>query len=84
MLNSALPVVQPYSRTAYSSLSFILLGLALGNNASKTYEQLLDEVITTPLGLKNTGVSPGDRKNAVIAPLGQYQGWGTEYELNAP
>lgn len=85
MMNTALPVVQPYSQTVYSSLSFILFGLALGNHANKTYEQLLDEAITRPLGLQNTGVSPGDSEKAVIAPLGhQYQGWGTEYGLNAP
>lgn len=84
-MNTALPVQQPYSQTLYSSLSFILFALALGNNANKTYEQLLNEMITRPLGLKNTGVSPGDSKKAVIAPLDRdQQGWGGDYGLNAP
>lgn len=84
MMNTALPVQQPYSQPVYSSLSFNLFALGLSKRENKTYEQLLNEVVTGPLGLKNTGVSPGPDKNAVIPPLDQMQGWGTEYGLHAP
>ncbi|KAJ6129876.1 hypothetical protein N7512_002656 [Penicillium capsulatum] len=70
MMNTALPVQQPYSQTVYSSLSFILFALALGNHANKTYEQLLDEGITAPPRAEEY--------------WSQDQGWGTEYGLNAP
>lgn len=38
-----------------------------------------------PLGLTNTGVSPGDTAKVVIPPLSTAeQGWGANYGLNAP
>jgi len=41
----------------YSNLGFGLLGQALSNRAGLTYARLLEQEITTPLGLKDTVVS---------------------------
>src|SRR5581483_181900 len=41
----------------YSNLGFGLLGQALSNRAGLSYEQLLQQEITTPLGLRDTVVS---------------------------
>ncbi|KAK2868083.1 hypothetical protein FQN49_003169 [Arthroderma sp. PD_2] len=77
------PVAEPYSRPIYSQLSFTLFSLALANDTGKDYAQMLDEKVLRPLGLKNTGVSPGNDERAVI-PNVEQQGWGAEYGYNAP
>ncbi|KAJ5818223.1 hypothetical protein N7474_003814 [Penicillium riverlandense] len=85
MMTTALPVQQPYSRPVYSTLAFTLSAMALSEKTGKTYDELLDETIISPLGLTNTGVSPGDTEKAVIPPLDDmHQGWGADYGLNAP
>lgn len=85
MLTTTLPVAPAYSQPAYSSLAFNLIALALSNVTGKSYRDMLDEKIVKPLGLKNTGVSPGDTRNAVVPPLNDMsQGWGGDYGLNAP
>ena len=48
-----------------------------------TYSELLDKFIINPLGLENSGPSPGDDEKAVIPP-GDEVGWGTDYGINAP
>ncbi|EFR01825.1 beta-lactamase [Nannizzia gypsea CBS 118893] len=77
------PVAEPYERPIYSQLSFTLFCLALANNTGKDYAQMLNEQVISPLGLRNTGVSPGDDERAVIPNIEQ-QGWGAEYGYNAP
>ncbi|KAF3481769.1 beta-lactamase [Arthroderma uncinatum] len=77
------PVAEPYSRPVYSQLSFTLFSLVLANDTGKDYAQMLDENVIRPLGLKNTGVSPGNDERAVI-PNVEQQGWGAEYGYNAP
>lgn len=86
MMHSAFPIREPYDQPLYSTLSFSLIALALSDNEKeKTYEQLLDEIVIKPLGLSNTGVSPGDTEKAVIPPLSEEkQGWGADYGLSAP
>ncbi|KAJ5602730.1 hypothetical protein N7537_005686 [Penicillium hordei] len=85
MMASTLPVQQPYSQPIYSSLAFSLLGMALSRKTNKTYQVLLDIAIIRPIGLTNTGISPGDTEKAVIPPLDPTsQGWGADYGLNAP
>lgn len=86
MMQSALPIREPYDQPVYSTVAFSLLALALsGNENGKTYEQLLNEVVITPLGLSNTGVSPGNTEKAVIPPLSEdKQGWGADYGFIAP
>lgn len=48
-----------------------------------TYSELLDKFIINPLGMMNSGPSPGDDEVAVIPP-GDMVGWGTDYGINAP
>lgn len=47
----------PGGRVRYSSLGFGLLGDALAARAGATYERLLEERITSPLGLLDTTIS---------------------------
>ena len=61
----------------------MLSSLALGERTGKNYSQLLQETIIGPLGLENTGVSPGVDERAVIPPI-EGNGWGTDYGLSAP
>lgn len=75
-------VMAPNHRPTYSTLSFALIALALEEATGKNYSQLLDELVIKPLGLTNTGVSPGNDEKAVI-PLTQ-SSWGADYGLNAP
>ena len=86
MMQSALPVREAYDQPLYSTVAFTLLGLALSSNENgKSYAQLLDEIVNKPLGLLNTGVSPGNTEKAVIPPLSEdKQGWGADYGFNAP
>lgn len=85
MMNTALPVREPYTQPVYSTLAFTLFSLALSEKTGKTYNRLLNHAIVRPLGLTNTGVSPGDSAKAVIPPLEEMnQGWGADYGLNAP
>ena len=71
----------PNRRPTYSGLSFVLLSWALSaHSGGKPFEQLLDELLVKPLGLTNTGVSPGNDSLAVIPPdenwWGMYPGEG--------
>jgi CubicO group peptidase (beta-lactamase class C family) len=53
---------KPGTVYAYSNLGMGLLGTILSRQAGKSYEQLLSEVITRPLGLSNTFVTlPADK-----------------------
>lgn len=49
----------------------------------KNFTQFLDEQITKPLHLANTGASPGDDSKAVIPPI-EGNSWGGNYGDNAP
>ena len=85
MMSSALPVREPYTEPVYSSLSFELFVLALSQKSGKSYEQMLNETILIPLGLENTGISPGNSDRAVIPPLNSEDlGWGADYGYAAP
>lgn len=66
----------------YSSLSFSTFVLALERATGKSYAELLDEHILGPLGLNNTGPSPGVDEVAVI-PAGEST-WGSDYGMNTP
>lgn len=48
----------------------------------KSYTELLDEHIIQPLGLNNTGASPGNSSLAIIPPIDN--SWGSDYGDNAP
>ncbi len=51
---------EPGSKFYYSSLGFQLLGVILKEVTGQTYDELLKQHITSPLGLKNTGFSDND------------------------
>ena len=46
---------QPGERYAYNNSGYFLLGVVIEKIAGKKYEQALQEMILTPLGLKDTG-----------------------------
>ncbi|MBW2060136.1 MAG: beta-lactamase family protein [Deltaproteobacteria bacterium] len=58
---------EPGKRSEYSDLNFILLGLILEEIAQARQEQLFEELVARPLGLKRTGYRPMDRKNLASA-----------------
>ncbi|RYP44324.1 hypothetical protein DL768_009198 [Monosporascus sp. mg162] len=76
------PVALPESRPVYSNVAFTLFTLATESSTGKNYTQLLEELVTEPLGLKATRESPGDDEEAVIPP-GE-NSWGSDYDLHAP
>ncbi len=45
----------PGEKYAYNNSGYFLLGVVIEKITGKKYEQALDEMIVTPLGLKNTG-----------------------------
>ncbi|KAF3903283.1 hypothetical protein ABW20_dc0109767 [Dactylellina cionopaga] len=76
------PVSPVGERAVYSNIAFTLLSFALTNATGKSYTELLDELVVQPLGLKNTGASPGNDSRAVIPPI--ENGWGSDYAFTAP
>ncbi|OBT65702.1 hypothetical protein VE03_03283 [Pseudogymnoascus sp. 23342-1-I1] len=80
-LRDTAPVTTPSLRPAYSSISFTLLSYAMEAATGKNFTQYLDEQITKPLHLSNTGVSPGNDKKAAIPPI-EGNSWGSDYGDN--
>ncbi|KAF6825860.1 beta-lactamase family protein [Colletotrichum musicola] len=76
------PTTLPMSRPAYSNIAFSLFIFAVEQATGKNYTQLIRELISEPLGLRNTFPSPGDTQNAVIPPVAN--SWGSDYGINAP
>ncbi|KAG5763731.1 hypothetical protein H9Q72_008192 [Fusarium xylarioides] len=81
-MRDSYPQTTPNERPAYSNMAFVLLGMALEEYTGKTYAQLLEEIVSGPLDMKNTFPSPGDDDKAVIPP-GE-NSWGSDYKLNTP
>jgi CubicO group peptidase (beta-lactamase class C family) len=69
-------------RPAYSNIAFSVMMLALQEQMGKNYTQLVRDVITVPLDMPNTMVSPGQDEKAVIPPV--ENSWGSDYRVNAP
>lgn len=76
------PVTNPMERPAYSNVAFTMFMMAIEHVTGRKYTQLVDQVVSTPLGLFNTFPSPGDDEKAVIPP-GE-NSWGSDYQYNAP
>lgn len=76
------PITVPYHRPVYSTLSFTLLSYALSAKYNKSYTNLLEDFVIRPLGLTNTGASPGNASRAAIPPI--ENNWGSDYGDNAP
>ncbi|KAF5543793.1 beta-lactamase 3 [Fusarium mexicanum] len=81
-MRGSYPQTVPNERPAYSNMAFVLLGMALEEYTGKTYAQLLEEIVSDPLEMKNTFPSPGDDGKAVIPPGDS--SWGSDYKLNTP
>lgn len=62
----------PGSQANYSNLAFDLLADALSNAAGKPYPQLLEQLVTRPLGMKDTTFtpSPDQCKRLMVAEKG--------------
>ncbi|KFY59086.1 hypothetical protein V496_05817 [Pseudogymnoascus sp. VKM F-4515 (FW-2607)] len=82
-LRDTAPITTPGLRPAYSTISFVLLSYAMEAATGKNFTQYLNEHITKPLHLFNTGASPGDDKKAAIPPI-EGNSWGSDYGDNVP
>ena len=60
--------VAPGTRYEYSNLGGSVLGYAMGKKIEKTYEQLVQERICRPLGMKNTAVELTEAMREKLAP----------------
>jgi D-alanyl-D-alanine carboxypeptidase len=56
LIVNATPDFEPDSRAAYSNSGYFLLGLVIEQVTGKSYAQALNDLITAPLGLKETYV----------------------------
>ncbi|KAF5645138.1 beta-lactamase 3 [Fusarium sp. NRRL 52700] len=81
-MKESYPQATPNERPAYSNMAFVLLSMALEEYTGKTYAQLLQETVSSPLGMKYTHPSPGLDDRAVIPPGDS--SWGSDYKLNTP
>lgn len=53
-------------RVAYSNIAYTLLGYALEDLTGKTFEDILRETITGPLGLDDTSTTPFELRRAIL------------------
>lgn len=58
-LSSYVPTRDPGTYYQYSSVGYGLLGEVLAHQAARSYEDLLKERITQPLGMNDTAITPG-------------------------
>lgn len=79
---SNLPLLfTPGEKFDYSNAGYTLLGYIIETVTEKRYEDVLQERIFTPLGMKNTGY---DKHRALIKTraAGYFQSWGDHYNAN--
>ncbi|KAM5383845.1 hypothetical protein ACJZ2D_001834 [Fusarium nematophilum] len=76
------PQAAPMERPAYSNMAYVILGMALEEFTGKNFTQLVEEMVSEPLGLKNTFPSPGDDDKALVPPGDS--SWGADYKENTP
>ena len=55
---------EPGTSVLYSNFGFDLLAIALSKSAKKPYPELLKELITAPLGMKDTVFEPSDEQRS--------------------
>ena len=55
---------EPGTSVLYSNFGFDLLAIALSKSAKKAYPELLKELITAPLGMKDTVFEPSDEQKS--------------------
>ncbi|KAK6211355.1 beta-lactamase family protein [Colletotrichum tabaci] len=76
------PTAAVMERPAYSNVAFTIFIMAVEQATGMSYSELLHTLVSGPLGLTNTLVSPGVSSRAVIPPVDN--GWGSDYGINAP
>ncbi|MCW8112422.1 D-alanyl-D-alanine-carboxypeptidase/endopeptidase AmpH [Yersinia intermedia] len=70
-MNQAKVTVPPGVKAAYSNLAYDLLADALSRASGKPYTSLLRDKITTPLGMKNTTLTPtAEQCNRLMVGVG--------------
>ncbi|KAM3459927.1 hypothetical protein NHJ6243_006463 [Beauveria neobassiana] len=69
-------------RPAYSNAAFNVLAMALEAATGKNYTQMVKEMLSTNLGMKDTLSSPGCDNKAVIPSV--ESNWGTDFGYSAP
>lgn len=70
------PAYLPNTTPAYSNAAFATLGLVLEAAANSTFEDILRDLLLTPLQLSGTSISqPEDLNNAVIPGDATLSGW---------
>ncbi|KAM3459908.1 hypothetical protein NHJ6243_006444 [Beauveria neobassiana] len=78
----ACPITVPMERPAYSNAAFNVLAMALEAATGKNYTQMVKEMLSTNLGMKDTLSSPGCDNKAVIPSV--ESNWGTDFGYSAP
>ncbi|KAM3539403.1 hypothetical protein ARSEF1564_007695 [Beauveria bassiana] len=78
----ARPITVPMERPAYSNAAFNVLAMALEAATGKNYTQMVTEMLSTNLGMKDTLPSPGCDNKAVIPSV--ESNWGTDFGYSAP
>ena len=58
----------PYSGPVYSNIGYNLLGMALANVYSKTFEQVIQDLILDPLNLTDTTFVPPTNRTEAFLP----------------
>ena len=71
----------PGEKFSYSNAGYTLLGYIAETISNSSYEQLLQDKIFSPLGMKNSGY---DKHRAIIKnrASGYFKSWGTYYNAN--
>lgn len=76
------PITAPMERPAYSNAAFNVLAMALEAATGKNYTQMVTEMFSTNLGMKDTLPSPGCDYKGVIPSV--ESNWGTDFGYSAP
>ncbi|KAF1730515.1 Beta-lactamase-like protein [Beauveria bassiana] len=79
---AGVPANVPMERPAYSNAAFNVLAMALEAATGKNYTQMVKEMFSTNLGMKDTLPSPGCDNKAVIPSV--ESNWGTDFGYSAP
>ena len=83
-MRNSYPVAPAESRPVYSNVAFRIISYALEEaTGGKNYSTLLQELVTGPLGMSNTLVSPPENNDTAVIPPGEST-WGSDYGDNVP
>jgi CubicO group peptidase (beta-lactamase class C family) len=66
-------------KVGYSDLAYVLLGYALEDLTGLSFDEVLKQTVTDPLGLKDTSTLPFDPKRAIL-PIVAGEWYGADFE----